>query len=267
MDIDKIKQKSGKRDFRAPDAFTAELKRGFEWSTTHTTIVVVLVVGFLLVGGGMAIWKYTNTKNEKAAQEKYFEIESQVMKKKEAFAAAKAPKPPMAKDAKKEEKPKEEAATGDFAKDYGDLPQQLKSFVEQNNKTKAGAMAALTLAGLESEYKKDADALETLKKVQTSGVLSALVKMQMATLTANNGNCAEALPMFEQIISDPSSAFMKLEAKLKIALCSESTGNLAKAEDNLNQVIVEGKQNPVARSAQKYLRLLQIKKASEGKAD
>lgn len=266
MDIDKIKQKSGKRDFRAPDAFTAELKRGFEWSTTHTTIVVVLVVGFLLVGGGMSIWKYTQSKNEKSAQEKYYELESQVMKKKEAFAAAKAPKPPMAKDAKKDEK-KEEVATGDFVKDYGDLPQQLKTFVDQNSKTKAGAMAALTLAGLEGEYKKDADALETLKKVQTSGVLNALVKMQIATLTANNGNCAEAIPQFEQLISDPGSAFMKLEAKLKIALCSESTGNLAKAEDNLNQVIVEGKQNPVARSAQKYLRLIQIKKAAEGKAN
>lgn len=262
MDLMKTGSKSGKRDPKAPDALTAELKKGFEWTTRHTQLILVAIVLFVGIGGGYSIWKYFRDRNEKAVQAKYFDLESQVLKKKEAFEAAKAPIPPMPKGEKPPEK-KETPATGDFAQDYGDLPQKLSAFIVENPKTKAGAMAALTLAGLQSEYNKHGEALETLKKVQPSGLLASLVKMQIATLTANEGKCAEAIPLFEQLVGDPASSFLKLEAKLKVALCSEAAGDLAKAETHLNQVIEEGKQQPVARSAQKYLRLLQMKKAGQ----
>lgn len=258
--MDLIKPK--KNDARRPDIVTAELKKGFDWTTKHTTSVMLAIGVFVVVGGGYAGWKTLNERSEKDLQAKYYEIESQVTAKKEAFEMAKAPPPAAAAKDKKDEKPAV-PASGDLAKDYGDLPQKLADFANQHPKTKAGAMAALTYAGLMADYKKSEEALPVLQKVHTSGILSGLVSMQLATLLANTGKCDEATGILEKMLGNPATAFLKLEAKLKIGLCAQQSGNLAKAEQNFLQVIEEGKENSLARSAQKYMRLIQLKRGQE----
>lgn len=263
MDLQNMKSK--KNDARKPDIVTAELKKGFEWTTSHTSIVIGVVIAFVVIGGGYSLWRVMSVRSEKELQTKYFELESQVGKKKEAFEAAKAPKNPL--QPKEDKKPTPAPATGDLAKDYGDLPKQLLDFAEKNPKSKAGAMAVLTASGILAEYKKPEEAIPTLKKVQTSGILSGLVSMQLATLLANTGKCDEASPVFEKIVAGSETSFLKLEAKLKLAICAEQSGNLVKAEQGFLQVVDEGKGNSYARSAQKYMRLLQFKKTVEAKTN
>lgn len=264
MDLNKTLNRSGKKDARSPDVVTAELKKGFEWTTQHTRLVVGVIAAVLLVGAGLVGWNYFDRQSEEALQAQYFDLETQVLKKKEAFEAAQAPQPPgMAADKAK----KPEGPTGDFAKDYVDLPQKLKDFALAHPRSKAGAMAALTLAGLQAQYKESEAALEVLKNIHTRGLLGSLVKMQMATLLANTGKCDEAVPLFHQLASDPGAAFMKLEAKLKVAVCAISSGNTGEAEKQLQQIVAEGKESSTTRSAQKYLRLLQSRAGSEVKTN
>ncbi|PWU16687.1 MAG: hypothetical protein C5B49_10230 [Bdellovibrio sp.] len=160
-----------------------------------------------------------------------------------------------------------EAATGNLLKDYGDLPNQLKQFAQQNANSKAGAMAALLFANLMSEYHQPGEAVPVLKDVRTTGLLSQLGQMELGTLLANDGKCDEAIGIFDRLANDPKSAFLKLEAKFKTGLCWQSKGDVAKAEEILNQVVVEGKENSVARSAKKYLRLFRLRKTEEVKAN
>lgn len=252
MDLTKHKA----NDVRKPDMVTAELRRGFEWTTNHTTLVFVAIIAFVAIGGGYAGWQMMNKNTELDLQAKYFDLEKQVAEKKASFDMAKAPAAPG------QPKPATPAvaATGDMSKDYGDLPAKLSEFAKQNPKTKAGAMAALSYAGLMADYNKTDEAIATLREVKTSGLLSGLVDMQLATMLANSSKCDEATTLLEKMLGNPATSFLKLEAKLKIGLCAQQTGNLAKAEQNYLQVIEEGKDNALARSAQKYMRLLQLKK-------
>lgn len=264
MDLTKNRQ-SGKQDARQPDIVTAELKKGFEWTTSHTRLVSIIVGVFIAIGLGLSGFKYFSEGKEKDLQTEYFQFEQQISQKKEAFEEAKNPKPPVKAEEEEIKKVAPVKATGDLAKDYGEIPTNLDKFVSKNSKSRAGAMAALNLSGILVEYKKPQEAIEVLKKVKVSGVLGDLISMQQATVLANLNKCNEASPMFEQLVASKTATYLKLEAKMKLGLCQSSLGNAPKAEETLAQVVEEGKDNAIAKSAQKYLRAIQLKKNIEGK--
>jgi hypothetical protein len=89
--------------------------------------------------------------------------------------------------------------------------------------------------------------------------------MEIATLLANDGKCADAVPLFEKLSIDSSATFLKDESRTKMALCLEVTGNREKAATLLTQLSQEGKESASGKNAQKYLRLLTFKMNSEGK--
>lgn len=58
-------KKELKRTLKNPDAFQAELQKGFQWTTQHSQLVMIIVGAFLLVGGGFAAKSYVNEKMKK----------------------------------------------------------------------------------------------------------------------------------------------------------------------------------------------------------
>lgn len=256
------------RERAKTDFVTAELKQGFAWTVAHTQLMATVIGAFIVVGLGWAGWSHWTEKQETDLQARYFEIDSQIAKKKESFEAAKAEKtklPPAAAAPDEEKKPTPIAQTGDLAKDYADLPQRLTDFASAHPRSKAGGLAALQLADILAEYKQPGEAIEVLKRVQSKGLVGGLVRMQLATLMANAGQCGEAMPVLNQIVADKSLSFLKGEAKLKIGVCQEVMGQAAQAEEIYKKVIEESKETSTARTAQKYLRLLKFKQNQEGK--
>lgn len=236
------------------DAVTAELRRGFEWTTTHTTLVLSVIAIFIIGGGGYVAYSSMAKSKEAELQAKYYAIESVVNKKRADFDEAKNPTPPQPGEPTPTAKAK---PTGDMAKDYGDVTDSLLKFAQDNPKSAAGAMAALNLASLQAEYNQPEAAITTLKTIQPSqNMLGALVRMELATQIANAGNCPEADAIWAELIKQPSANFLKAEAKLKMGLCAETQGDTARAQAMFKEVETEFKDTAAGRSAAQYQRLL-----------
>lgn len=239
------------------DIVTTELKKGFEWTTKHTTLVVGLLGLLIVVGGGYAIYSTVAKNKEIELQAKYYDLEAVVTKKRGDFEMAKNP-PPVTPD--QPAPPATAKPSGDLQKDYGDVTAQLADFAKTNPSTTAGSMAALNLASLQAEYNQTEAAISTLKTVNPpKSFLGALVQMELATQLANANNCPEATGIWQKLIDTPSAAFLKGEAKLKMGLCAEATGDLTKAQSFYSEVEKDYKDTAAGRSASQYLRLLSMK--------
>lgn len=265
------------KDAKTPDQLQAGLQQGFTWTQTHVRLVMGLILAFVIIGGGWSVWSQIALKKETELQERYFVIEKKILEKKRGFdeaeqqdkmkeAAAKAGKPqdPKAAPATK--------ASGDLAKDYGSLPQELEALVAEAPESRAGQMAALNLAELKARYKQPDEALRVLaqvnKKEQTSHLIGALVLTMKANLTAEKGDCPQALTMWEKIVKEPKAAFLHDETKLRMGLCYEAVSDWTKAEQLYTEVSKrEGTENgdsSATKDAERYLRLLKLKKQTRG---
>lgn len=239
------------------DIVTTELKKGFEWTTKHTTLVVAVLALLVLGGGGYAAYSTLAKNKELDLQAKYYDLEAVVNKKRADFEMAKNP-PPATPD--QPAPPATAKPSGDLQKDYGDVTGQLADFAKQNPASAAGSMAALNLASLQAEYDQTDAAIATLKSVTPPKTfLGALVQMELATQLANAGNCAEATGIWQGLTNTPSAQFLKGEAKLKMGLCAEAEGDLTKAQSFYSEVEREFKDSAAGRSASQYLRLLAMK--------
>lgn len=263
MDVTKTQNKSALDKVKGPDLFTTDLKKGFVWTVVHTKLVAIVVAVALIVGGGYAAITSMNESKERDAQAKYYDLEIAVSKKRAQFEGGANPDP-LTPD----EKQNVLKASGDLNKDYGSLVTDLNTFVEAHPNQVAGAMAALNLASLQNEYKDAATALVTLKKVGVpKGMVGALLQMETASLSANAGDCGSAIKIWETLVKQESAAFLKAEAKLKMGLCAESTGDVAKAESLYKEVEFESKDSSSGRAAKQYLRLLSQRAPSDAKAN
>lgn len=239
------------------DVVTTELKKGFEWTTKHTTLILGLLVTFVILGGGYAAYNMVTKKNEVDLQAKYYDLEAVVNKKRADFEQAKNPMPAQPGEPVPAVTAK---PTGDIAKDYGDVTAGLADFAKSHPASAAGAMAALNLASLQAEYNQTDSAIETLKGVSVQkSFLGALVQMELATQLANASKCPEAQAIWESLVGQTQAAFLKAEAKLKMGLCAESTGDIARAQGYYKEVEMEFKESAAGRSAAQYLRLLSSK--------
>lgn len=247
-------RKSKKNDL---DVVTTELKKGFEWTTKHTTLVLSLLGVLVLVSGGYAAYSTISKRQEMDLQAKYYDLETVVNKKRADFEMAKNPPPAMP------DQPAPAATakpTGDLQKDYGDVTTQLAEFAKEHPKSAAGSMAALNLASLQAEYNQTDAAIATLKTVTPpKSFLGALVQMELATQLANANNCPEATAIWQKLMDQSSAQFLKAEAKLKMGLCAEAQGDLTKAQSFYSEVEKDYKDSAAGRSAAQYLRLLAMK--------
>lgn len=247
------------KDKVQPDIVTQELKKGFEWTTTHSKLVLIVIGALLVAGGAGAAYSFVNERKETSLQEKYFVLENDYEKKKEQFdlytATANQPADPKTKVAPKAQGVK---ATGDLAQDYGTVEKGLRDLINEAPSSRAGAMSALLLTDLYKSYNKGPEALEILKKSSgTRGTMGAFVKAELGTQMADQKDCEGAIKTWSDLAKDKSAAFMAPQLKLKMGLCAETLGKKNEAEDYYKQVIADAKDTTAGRSAEKLLRLLQ----------
>lgn len=267
-----IRQKMANRREQNTDQLQKNLREGFQWTTSHSKMVLGAVAVFLVVGIGISIAQAMKAKNESAAQEKYYVAEKRYNEKKMSFDQAEAQKnQKQDKNAKTPAAPTLAVASGDLQKDYGDIPAGFESILKENPKSLAAQMAALNLSELYLKYSQPQEALRALDTVAPhtgqSEMLAALVLGQKASIQADQNQCAEAVKSWEKIVSSKKMAFAHDEAKLRMGLCYETMNDLAKAEQMYSEVAKKDDANndfSASRDAEKYLRLLKMKMNSSG---
>jgi len=265
-----LSTKLSKEDVKNPDQVLKTLNQGFQWTQSHSNIVIAALVLFIVVGIGWSTMNYMSTKSESQAQEDYFTFEKSYLDKKGGFDEADraALRPPTAKNP---EAPKAKA-TGDMDKDYGPEIAGFKSVIEKHPKSKAAQMAALNLSEVYVNYKKIDDAAQALEKVaeKSSGkdLISAIVLTQYGNILSNKEDCKGALEQWGKVLGQSKAAFLHDTLRLKSAFCYEKLNDTAKAEELYKKVSQNSQdaKNPeagetgIGKDAEKYLRLLNIKK-------
>jgi predicted negative regulator of RcsB-dependent stress response len=214
------------------------------------TIAIVFVA--FVVGGGAVAFVTNNSKaKEKSAQESYYLVEKSFY---ELKAKKETPPNPTAK-----------VEPVDFTKSK----QDFEKIIADHPKSIAAQMSALNLASILIEEGKSAEALTALKNVESksSSLVSYLVQQQIGLLLADQDKCQEAIDTWEKVIKTSEAAFLHAELQLQQALCYSKLNNTQKAEAILTNLSNQSA-NPdmgdstTAKEAEKYLRLLQFKKAS-----
>lgn len=203
---------------------------------------------FVVAGASFGIISAQSTKKEQHAQESYFKAEKKYLEIKSKAAAAPA-------DATKKPEDYSMVKT-DFEKVIADFPG-----------SKASQMSAVYLSDiLITENKKDL-ALSTLQKAESAdtGLINTLVQQQIGSLLADQNKCAEALTVWQKIIDRKQAQFLHNVTRLQQALCYQKMNDSKKAEEiltNLANQKSEISTDSTSKEAEKYLRLIQYKKAS-----
>jgi predicted negative regulator of RcsB-dependent stress response len=255
--------KISKQDLKSPDKIQQELRKGFQWTAQHSKLVGVILLAFFVLGAGISAKNYLDEKRENDLQAKYFQAEKKFLEKKSGFEQAKMaeaqPKDPKAKT------PPPAAAgkpTGDFAQDYGSVTEEMMKVIAEKPSSKAAKMAALHVSSVQIEYQKMTEAESTLKMIDTGSkdLLSGLIENQLGTVQANLKNCNSALSTWDKVLSNARARSLHANIKLKQGLCYESMNDTAKAEKLYNEAKADDKESATAKTADKYLRLLQTAK-------
>lgn len=252
---------------KKPDTFLKTLKTGYKWGVTHSQMVIGALALFFILGGGFTLWDHLKKDKEMTLQEEYYSLERGISDKKKAFSEAKAKLPE-----KGETKPV--ATVENYDTDYLESVNKLQELALKNPGSRAALMAALQAVDLMLEFKKDKEALDFLMKVDVrkiSDLLDALVVKQLGNIQANLGECNLAIASWNRVIVSKTNAFLYPDIRLRQALCYETLKDVAQAEKiyiELTQVTPGENSAPeendlsAAKEAEKYLRLLQLKKGT-----
>lgn len=213
--------------------------------------IAIVFVAFIVGGAAVAFISNSTKTKEKAAQENYYLVEKSFY---ELKAKKDAPPNPAAK-----------AEPVDFSKSKQDFEKIITTYP----KSIAAQMSALNLASILIEEGKSADALNVLKNVESksSSLVSYLVQQQIGLLLADQDKCQDAIDTWEKVIKSSEASFLHAELQLQQALCYSKLNNTQKAEAILTNLSNQSA-NPemgdatTSKEAEKYLRLLQFKKAS-----
>ncbi len=212
-------------------------------------LIAGIFVAFVVGGIVIAVISSRGMKKEQQAQESYFKAEKKYL----------------------EIKGKATAATADAGKkteDFKTVKVEFENVMSTYPGSKAAQMSAVYLSDiLISENNKD-QALSTLQKAENndSGLINTLVQQQIGSLLADQNKCADALTVWQKIIDRKQAQFLHNATRLQQALCYQKLNDSKKAEEILtnlaNQKTDLNNMDSTAKEAEKYLRLIQYKKAS-----
>lgn len=265
--------KLSKEDVKSPDQVLKTLTQGFQWTRVHSTAVIVSLSVFIVIGLGSSLYGNYIEKKEERAQELFSQFEKSYLDKKRGFEEAdrEASRPNLTKEVKATPKIK---ASGDLEKDYGAELVGFKKIMDDHAKTKAAQMAALNLSEIYLKYKKTDEAYLALQKVepQSQGrdLISNIVLAQYGDILSEKGDCKLAIAQWNKVLAKKEVQFLHDTLRLKSGFCYEKMNEISKAEE-LYRKVSQSPQDPqsgeagLAKDAEKYLRLLNLKKTAEAK--
>lgn len=235
-----MKTHYNEKDLKSPDAVTLELKKGFQWSRQHSRLVIGIGLAMIVLGAGWAFEQSIVDGNETKAQEAYFKLENELLKKKEALE-------------------KTPAVAADYEKDYAPLLKKYNDMIAHFPTSRAALLASLDASEIELKFNHQDTALQLLGKAKVgSDLLSSLVLLQKGQAEADLKNCPKALDIWTQVLQNKAAQPLYADVHLAQGLCYESVNDKTKAEESYNKILAEAKDSPIAKSAEKYLRLLKV---------
>lgn len=278
-----------KQELKNPDAVLANLKQGFEWTASHSKAVLTFLAVFIFVGGAWAIYSMVRQQTEEKLQESFYLAEKKYLDLRKKLEDAQTPKideKAKAAQAKNKKAKEPEVVIKPSANpdaDYADPIKEFRQLTEASPSSKAGVLAALYLSDIYRNSQKMEQAIAALEPVtrgnKVNGLLAALAVKTQGNLQADMNKCTEAVQTWQKLNqSSDSLSFLTADTKLKMALCYEKMDQAQQAELLYNELIdrvknpsQQIKQTPISnmdqvasREAEKYLRLLKIKKDQRG---
>lgn len=223
--------------------------------------IVLGALGVAVLGGvGYVGWGMVEQRQQKSAQESFYELEKRFSEKHDGFERAKFAKL-LKQPVKSGEKPPE-AASGDMAKDYGSLVSDLEQFASSHKRFAAGAQAALLAAETYVKYNQAERAAQVLEPVvmatKTDSALGGLLRMAKGNALALAGQCDKALSSWEQVIAAKSIGFLHGEAALRAGLCLEKSGQKDRAIEMYRKAAGDSERSESAQTAKSLLRALEL---------
>jgi predicted negative regulator of RcsB-dependent stress response len=263
-----------KVELKTPDRFLLLLNKVSNWFLDHIKAVVALVLVALFLGAAVAVYGTVKSQTEEKLQVKYYAAEKKYLDLKKKFdeGAVQAEAASKNKD-KKSATPALPAviASGDAEKDYSESIAEFKALVEASPSSKAGIMSAMVVADIYRQANKPEQALAVVDKItgnKPKDLLLALAYKLKGNLQADLGQCEQAIGTWKTVVDTKSFGFLSQDLKIKMGLCYEEQKDLANAEKMFKEAstsTAEGASNSsFTKEAEKYLRLLKLKKAASG---
>lgn len=258
---------SGKQE--VPDGLAKELEaisdRDFlqdsvlglvEAMAKHKTIVIAVIAAVAVGGIGYAANGALKSRAELKAQNAFFPIEKSYTEKREKFDQAKFA------DLTGQKTEGAVKASGDLAKDYGTLVEELEAFAKAHAGTAAGVQAAMIAAETRLAYNQAELAGSTLdslvKETKSTSLMGALVRMANGNAWAQAGKCDQAVKAWEQVLATKEISFLHGEAALRSGLCLEKSGDKAKAAEMYRKASGESERSSASQTAKALLRAIEM---------
>lgn len=244
------------------DTLHQAIQAATRWSKPALGLVLAALIG----GAGWAAYTTVKDRVESKAAEALAPLEKEVQTKREGFERARMqasmPAPVDKKTGKKADVPPkvEGLPTGDLSKDYGDLPLRLQSFIDENKGRRAGFMAALALADVQSDYKQWESAEKTMTQalsyIRKDDLFYAVGFMKLG-LIQSQVSCDQAVVSWRRITDNSPFTEFHAESWLEQGYCLEKLKNLDEARSVYRKVVEKHAGTAAAQRAQKLLALLQ----------
>ena len=218
-------------------------------------LIAGLFVLFVVCGVSFAFISNQKTNKEQLAQSNYFMAEKNYFEIKSKSAAK----------AEADKKEKAQAAPAD----YSAVKKDFEKVIADYPGSKAAQMSAVYLSDILVGENNKSLALSTLQKVETTdtGLINTLVQQQIGLLLADQDKCNEALAIWQKIIDRKQAQFIHNNTRIQQALCYKKLNDEKKAEEILTNLANQKQEGGLeasssSKEAEKYLRLIQFKKAS-----
>ncbi len=222
----------------------------------HKTVVITVVAAIAVGGIGYAANGAIKSRAELKAQNAFFPIEKSYTEKREKFDQAKFA------DLTGQKAEGAVKATGDLAKDYGTLVEDLEAFAKSHAGTAAGAQAAMLAAETRMSYNQADLAGSTLdslvKETKSSNLMGGLIRMANGNAWAQAGKCDQAVKAWEQVLATKEISFLHGEAALRSGLCLEKSGDKTKAAEMYRKASGESERSSASQTAKALLRAIEM---------
>lgn len=222
----------------------------------HKTIVIAVVAAIAVGGIGYAANGALKSRAELKAQNAFFPLEKSYTEKREKFDQAKFA------DLTGQKAEGAVKASGDLAKDYGTLVEELEAFAKAHAGTAAGVQAAMIAAETRLAYNQAELAGSTLdslvKETKSTSLMGALVRMANGNAWAQAGKCDQAVKAWEQVLATKEISFLHGEAALRSGLCLEKSGDKTKAAEMYRKASGESERSSASQTAKALLRAIEM---------
>lgn len=244
--MDKVKLK--KEDVKGKDAFLKTADESWQWLHKHSKSILGTIVVLFVIGLGITIYVNVNNSLEAKAQAKYYDVEKDLNKIKSTVAEARKANPNEVRD---------------INKDYGNVIVRLEKIVTEDSGREAAKLAAISLSEIFEDYGQYDSSIEWLNKLSNhlnGGLLSGLIIHRRAALESDKKDFQNAIKDWQKITSEPKWNYLHAEANLNIGLSYEAMNDLNNAENYYKKAAEGGVRSSAGKAAEKYLRLLTVKK-------